>query len=83
MMTKDFFNNIEVESKEGSGILIAKTKIWVPEINIAKTNGIAIPYQEKCGAGLLIADSASIIENKELYCGGVGNERSIISGYSH
>lgn len=83
MVTKDFFSNIEVESKEGSGILIAKTKIWVPETNSAKSNRVAIPYQEECGAGLLIADSVSVIENKELYCGGVDNERSIIPGYSY
>lgn len=60
MKTEFIFKNMDIEQSEESGLLIARTKLWVPEKDIVQSPSIILPA--KC----MSYETASQI-NTEIY----------------
>lgn len=71
MKTEFIFKNMVIEQSEESGLLIARTKLWVPEKDIVQSPSIILPTKSMSYETVSKINTEIYIPNNNIIYGGL------------
>lgn len=71
MCNEILFKNMDIEEIGDTGILVAKTKIWMPDKTIVHNSEIILPIKNTANSNILCVSNEILIPNTNTIYGGI------------
>lgn len=71
MCNEMLFKNMDIAEFGDSGILVAKTKIWVPDKTIVHSSELILPTHSAAESSILCVGNEIVIPNTHFIYGGI------------